>query len=389
MAIPISYNLRNLKVRKTTTIMTALGIALTVSVLLAVMALVEGLRSAFQTTAHPLNVLVMRKGSNSELSSNFTRQQYQDIKFKSGIARNPAGEPLVSLEMVTVIVLESPAKGTGSNITLRGVVNPVALELRDGLKVEQGRWFTAGRREAVIGKSLLGAYPETHVGGKLKFGRGEWDVVGVISQGNSAVNSEIWVDLNQVSADFERSSVLSSALVRAVDEPGVTALINSLKDDQKLNVDARTEKTYYEEQMVTAAPVQFLGTFIAIIMAVGSCFAAMNTMYAAVARRAREVGTLRVLGFSRGGILLSFFIESLLLSILGGLLGIALVLPLNNVTAAMGNFITFSETSFNFRVTPAIMAIGLGFAIVLGAAGGIFPARSAARKEILTALREM
>jgi putative ABC transport system permease protein len=388
MAIPISYNLRNLKVRKTTTIMTALGIALTVAVLLAVMALVEGLRSAFKTTAHPLNVLVMRKGSNSELSSNFSRQQYQDIKFKSGIARNPAGEPLVSLEMVTVIVLESPAKGTGSNITLRGVT-PLGLELRDGLKLEQGRWFTPGRREAVIGKSLVGAYPETHVGGKLKFGRGDWDIVGVISQGNSAVNSEIWVDLNQVSADFERSSVLSSALVRGVDEPGVTALINSLKDDQKLNVDARTEKTYYEEQMITAAPVQFLGTFIAIIMAVGSCFAAMNTMYAAVARRAREVGTLRVLGFSRGGILLSFFIESLLLSILGGLLGIALVLPLNNVTAAMGNFITFSETSFNFRVTPAIMTIGLGFAIVLGAAGGIFPARSAARKEILTALREM
>jgi ABC-type antimicrobial peptide transport system permease subunit len=352
------------------------------------MALVEGLRGAFETTAHPLNVLVMRKGSNSELSSNFTRQQFQDIKFNPGIARNSAGEPLVSLEMVTVIVLESPEKGTGSNITLRGVA-PVGLELRDGLKVEQGRWFTQGRREAVIGKGLLNAYPETHIGGKLRFGRGDWDIVGVISHGNSAVNSEIWVDLNQVSADFERSAVLSSALARAVDEPGVTALINSLKDDQKLNVDARTEKQYYEQQMITAAPVQFLGTFIAIIMAVGSSFAAMNTMYAAVARRAKEVGTLRVLGFSRGGILLSFFLESLLLSILGGLLGILLVLPLNNVTAAMGNFITFSETSFNFRVTPAIMAAGMLFAIVLGAFGGIFPARSAARKEILTALREM
>jgi ABC-type antimicrobial peptide transport system permease subunit len=174
-----------------------------------------------------------------------------------------------------------------------------------------------------------------------------------------------------------------------VDEPGVTALINDLSNDQRLNVDAKTEKVYYNAQMVAAAPVQFLGTFVAIIMAVGSCFAAMNTMYAAVARRAREVGTLRVLGFSRGGILFSFFVESLMLSILGGLIGIALVLPLNNVTAAMGNFVTFSETSFNFRVTPMIMVVGIVFAIILGAIGGIFPARSAARKEILTALREM
>jgi putative ABC transport system permease protein len=227
------------------------------------------------------------------------------------------------------------------------------------------------------------------MGGTLKFGRGDWQIVGVMSQKNSAVNSEIWVDLNQVSADNERSNVLSSATLRAIDEPGVSALINSLRDDQRLNVDAKREKDYYDAQMVAAAPVQFLGTFVAIIMAVGSCFAAMNTMYAAVSRRAREVGTLRVLGFSRGGILMSFFIESLMLSLLGGLLGIAMILPLNNVTAAMGNFVTFSETSFNFRVTPLIMAIGIAFAVVLGALGGIFPARSAAKKEILTALREM
>jgi putative ABC transport system permease protein len=386
MAIPLSYNIRNLRVRKTTTIMTALGIALTVSVLLAVMALVAGLRQAFETTAHPLNVLVVRKGSTSELSSNFSREQFQNLKFKPGIARDASGEPLASLEMVTVIALETPDKS--SNINIRGVT-PVGQHLRDGIKLEQGRWFTPGRREAVIGKNLVGSYPETRMGGKLKFGRGDWEIVGVISHGTSAVNSEIWVDLNQVSADFDRSSVVSSTLLRAVDEAGVSALVNDLQADQRLNVTAQTEKAYYATQMVTAAPVQFLGTFVAIIMAVGSCFAAMNTMYAAVSRRAREVGTLRVLGFSKGGILTSFFLESLMLSIIGGVLGILLVLPLNNVTAAMGNFITFSETSFNFRVTPTIMAIGLAFAIVLGALGGIFPARSAAKKEILTALREM
>jgi putative ABC transport system permease protein len=255
MAIPLTYNLRNLTVRKTTTIMTALGIALTVSVLLAVMALVAGLRSAFDTTSHPLNVLVMRKGSTSELTSNFSREQFQDLKFKQGIARNSAGEPMASLEMVTVIVLDAPGKASGTNINLRGLT-PLGLELRDGLKLEQGRWFTPGRREAVIGKNLLNAFNETHVGGKLKFGRGDWEIVGVMSQKSSAVNSEVWVDVNQVSADYDRTSVVSSALLRAVDEPGVDALRNSLQDDQRLNVDARREKEYYDAQMVAAAPRQ-------------------------------------------------------------------------------------------------------------------------------------
>jgi putative ABC transport system permease protein len=387
MAIPLAYNLRNLTVRKTTTIMTALGIALTVSVLAAVMALVKGLETSLQATAHPLNVLVVRRGATSELTSNFTRQQFQDIKFHPGIARSPSGEPLASLEMVTVVVLEKPGEDAGMNINLRGLL-PVGLQLRDGLKLERGRWFTPGRREAVIGRNLVGRYDQADIGGKLRFGRGDWEIVGVMSHKNSAVNSEIWVDVNQVSADYERSPVLSSALLRAVDEASVTPLINTLKDDQRLNVDARTENEYYNQQMAGADVVKFLGTFIAIIMAVGSCFAAMNTMYAAVARRAREVGTLRVLGFSRRGILFSFFLESVMLSIIGGLIGIVLVLPLNNVTAAMGNFITFSETSFNFRVTPEIMVASLIFAVAMGAAGGIFPAGSAARKQILTALRE-
>jgi putative ABC transport system permease protein len=178
-------------------------------------------------------------------------------------------------------------------------------------------------------------------------------------------------------------------LIRAVDRAAVQSLVNELKADQRLNVDAITEQQYYENQMVSAAPIRFLGTFVAVIMAVGSCFAAMNTMYASVARRAREVGTLRVLGFSRGGILFSFFLESLLLSAIGGLIGCILVLPLNNITTGLGNFITFSETSFSFRVTPFIMATGVLFAILLGAIGGILPARMAARKEILNALREI
>ena len=388
MAIPVSYNVRNLVVRKTTTIMTALGIGLTVAVLLSVLALVEGLRTAFKATSNPLHVLVTRKGATSELVSSVSRASFQDMKFKPGIAQSKSGEPMASLELVSVVVLTSPENPAGQNINLRGVT-PLGIEIRDGLKLDSGRWFTPGRREVVVGKSIASRYSGAKVGDKLKFAKGDWEVVGIMSQGTSAVNSEMWVDLNQAASDYNRSEVLSSVLVRATDSAAVQSLINNIKADQRLNMDAITEQEYYDKQMVSAAPIQFLGTFIAIIMAVGSCFAAMNTMYAAVARRAREIGTLRVVGFSRGGILFSFFVESLLLSILGGILGCLLVLPLNNITTGLGNFVTFSETSFSFRVTPFIMLAGVLFAAFLGAIGGFFPARMAAKKEILVALREV
>src|SRR3954470_7209425 len=207
MAIPLTYNIRNLTVRKTTTFMTALGVGLTVAVLLAVLALVSGLQTAFQSSGNPLQVLVMRKGSTAELNSNFSRAAYQDLKFKSGIARDKAGEPMASLEMVTVINLESVDSPSGMNVTLRGIT-PIGLEMRDGLKIDSGRWFQQGRREIVVGKSIEKRYPNARIGNKLKFGRGDWEVVGVMSAGDSAVNSEIFGDLNQVSSDYNRSEVL-------------------------------------------------------------------------------------------------------------------------------------------------------------------------------------
>jgi putative ABC transport system permease protein len=387
MAIPITYSLRNLAVRRTTTVMTALGIAVTVAVLLTILALVHGLNSAFAASGDPLDVLVMRKGSTSELSSNFTREAYQQLKVKPGIARMKNGEPMASLEMVTVLNLPSQSNPNGTNVTLRGV-SEAGIPIRHYLKLAAGRWFEPGKREVVVGAAIAQRHPGAALGKYLKFGRGEWRVVGIMDAGKSAANSEIFCDVNQVSADFNRSAVLSSALVRAVDPVAVRALINDINDDRQLNCTAETEREYYELQTDSGKPVQTVGIFVAIIMAVGSSFAAMNTMYAAVARRTREIGTLRVLGFSRGGILLSFFLESLLLSGLGGLAGCLLVLPLNGAQAGIGNLITFSEIAFEFRISPAIMATGLAFSLFMGALGGFFPARAAAKKEILDALRE-
>ena len=386
MAIPISYSMRNLTTRKTTTVMTALGIALTVAVLLSVSAMVEGLRTSLISTGHPLNVLVLRKGGTAELSSVITRENYQAKRQAPGIAKGRDGQPLASLELVTIIMLEGPEYPGGVNINVRGLT-PTGIEMRDGLRLVEGRWFTSGRREAVVGAGVARRYPSARLGRKLSFGRGEWEVVGVMDAGRSAANSEVFVDLNQIALDQNRSEALSSMLIRATDEVAAQALINDLSNDRALNVDAMTERSYYEKQTSSGAPLQILGTFVAVIMAIGSSFAAMNTMYAAVARRSAEIGTLRVLGFSKFGILTSFFLESLLLSLIGGIIGCLLVLPLNNFQTGIGNFITFSEITFEFRITPAIMGIGLAFALIMGALGGLFPAFSAARKEILTALR--
>lgn len=387
MAIPISYNIRNLVVRKTTTIMTAVGIALTVSVLLAVLALVAGLRTAFATTGDPLHVLVLRKGGNAELSSIVTQESFQVIKSFPGIAKGPDGQPLASLEVVSVINLPNVDSPNGVNVTLRGL-SSVGVQMRH-LNLLRGRWFTPGKREVVVGKSIAKRTPGAQLGKELKFGKGLWQVVGILDGGQSSFNSEIWGDADQIASDFNRANTLSSVLVQGENEVAAQSLIHALDDDRRLNVDAMAEKAYYEQQTVSSTPVQFLGIFVSIIMAVGSCFAAMNTMYAAVGRRAKEVGTLRVLGFTKGSILLSFFLESLLLSLIGGAIGILLVLPLNNVTTGIGNFLTFSETAFNFRVTPTIMVEGVLFALIMGAVGGFLPARQAANKEILTALRDV
>src|SRR5579862_9881633 len=386
MRIPLTYNLRNLLVRRTATITTALGMALTVAVLLAALALVDGLHRVFRSSGNPLNVLVLRKGSSSELSSAMSEPTYRNMLFKSGIAQRTAN-PMVSLEMITAVTLPKPGTVNGQAVTLRGLL-PIGVQLR-ALRLREGRWFQPGQREVVVGAAVARRCPAAQVGEWLAIGSSEWQVVGVMDAGTSAVNSEVFADLNQVSSYFNRRDQYSSVLLRATDAPSLGELMASLNDDPRLNVTAQTEKSYYEAQAASGAPLEHLGILVALIMSIGSGFAAMNTMFAAVARRSREIGTLRVLGFSQSSILFSFFVESVVLAGLGGLLGCLLVLPLNGITTGIGNFVTFSEIAFDFRVTPLIMLSGIAFAAVLGAVGGLFPARTAANKQILIALRDI
>ena len=389
MAIPLAYSLRNLRVRLMTTVTTALGIALTVAVLLGVLALVNGLRGALEVTGRPDQIIVMRQGSTAELVSGVQLDKFRAISLLDGIAQRE-GEPMVSHEVVSVVSLrlrsDPDNSETEGNVNIRGI-SPMGRYLRDDLELVEGRWFEPGKRELVVGRGLHGMRASTDIGDTIPFGRGDWEVVGVFDAGRSAYNSEVWADGNLAVADLGREGTRSSVLVRAADEAAAQSLMRRVKDDQRLLLEGTLEADYYAKQMSSAGPVQGLGMFVALIMAVGSCFAAMNTMYTAVARRAREVGTLRLLGFSRGSILLSFVLESLFLSLVGGIVGVLLVLPLNGVQSRIGNQITFSETMFSFEVAPQSMAMGIAFAAVMGIVGGLLPARLASGRSILDSLR--
>jgi len=394
MAIPISYNVRNLRLRKGLAIMTALGIALTVTTAIFLMALLEGLNRAFVSSGSPLDVLVLRKGSESELTGGFDASLFPTLKTLPGIAKDSHGEPMASAEWDVVIVL--PRKdGTGEvNVTVRGMM-PDGLEMRQlpgsegrpSVKLVEGRWFQTGQREVVVSKSIRQRFSHANLGDSLEFGKGSWKVVGVFDAGGSAYESEIWGDVNQMASDFDRQGSYSSVYLRATDPIDAEALTKRVSDDQRLKLDGMLETDYYAKQTSSGTPIRVIGMVVAVIMAIGSIFAAMNTMYAAVAYRGREIATLRVIGFSRPAILTSFVLESLLLALLGALAGIALMLPFNGMQTGTSNQVTFSEVVFALRITWGVAGYAILFALVMGFFGGLAPAWHAARQNILNALR--
>ena len=389
MGVPVSYNLRNLVERKGTTLMTAIGIGLTVAVLITSVAMTQGMKAVFAGSGNPLQVLVLRKGVDSELSSTLSEEVYQLVKTMPGIA-TLNGEPMVSPEGQTVVNLPSVENPNGMNVTVRGLM-PIGMKMRENAKLKQGRWNEPGKREVVVGEGIAARYPAARVGQKLKFGRGMWDVVGEFSDGESAANSEIWADLNQLRGDFERQGGSNSVLVRVESPAAVEQFKKAVAADQRLGADTFEEPAYYKNLTKSSSGIllQFIGFFVSIVMAVGAGFAATNTMYAAVARRAREIGTLRALGFSRFSILRSFVLESICLALIGGLVGCLIALPLNNMSAGIGNWQTFSEMAFKFRVGPGAILSGILFAALIGAIGGFLPAWAASRQTIVTAMRDL
>jgi len=386
MAIPISYNIRNMILRKRLTLMTALGIALTVTTTVFLMMLLAGMRKAFVSSGDPLNVLVLRKGSTSELAGGFTLDKLPILKQLPGIATDSHGQPMVSGEWVVVVAL--PRNGAEVNVTLRGMEQD-GLELRrNKVKLVEGKWFASGQREVVVSRSIHGRYSHTNVGDLIDFGKGPWKVTGIFDGGGSAYDSEIWTDLNQVANQFNRQGALGNAYLRATDRIAADALKHRVADDQQLQLDGMLETEYYDKQTSNGGGIRLMGYIVAFTMAIGSIFAAANTMYAAVAYRSREIATLRVIGFRRGSIVTSFMFESVLLALLGAALGILLMLPFNGMNTSTSNQVTFSEVVFSMQITMSVVITAVAFAVFMGLIGGVAPAWGAARREILAALRD-
>jgi ABC-type lipoprotein release transport system permease subunit len=387
MGVPINYNFRNLVERKGTTLMTAFGIGLTVAVLVASLALTAGLKIVFTGSGDSRQVLVLRKGVNAELTSTVSTEAYQIIRRLPGIATTAQGEPMVSPEALTVVNLPSVDSPEGMNVTVRGVL-PIGLAMRD-IVLQQGKMIQPGLRQVIVGESVARRYPDAQIGKQVRFGRGLWEVVGVFRIGDTAANSEIWVDLNQLRGDFEREGGSSSLLVRAQSEATIADLKNTIDNDQRLGSSVMGEKEYYASLTSSGAPLEGLGFSVALIMAIGSAFAATNTMYAAVARRTREIAMLRAVGFGRWAILRSFMLESIFLALVGGVVGVLIALPVNGLTTAVGSFVTFSEVAFKFRIGWIAIVSGLVFAAAIGVLGGFLPAWAASKKGIVMAMHDL
>lgn len=387
MNIPLKYNIRNLTGRRGTILMTVASIAFVVLVYIGVLSLAGGLRAAFGASGDPRNVLVLRDGAGTETESYFPTEKHREMAALPGVEHDAQGEPLASGEVVILQIL-SRRDGSESNVALRGV-GPAAFGVRPRVQVVEGRRFEPGRAEVVVGAQLAKRFPELRLGSEITFGRTKFTVVGLLDAQGGSFASEVWGAVQDFGDAFQRQNYCSSSLIRTASPDEAKALVSRIEADQRLNLKAVWEPDYYAEQTrSTGAQFIMLGTLLAVLMAFGACFAAANTMYAQVAARAKEIGTLRALGFRRRSVLGAFLVESAFLGLLAGLLGAAISLPLNGITTGTTNYATFSEITFALRTSPDILAQGIFLAVLTGVFGGLVPAISAARRPIAALLRE-
>ncbi len=385
--IPIKYNLRNLRVRWVTTLMTVIGTGLVVWASVLTFGLTEGLEHALRVSGDPLDVIVMRKGSDTETSSAIESQTAREIANLPGIAQDASGQPLCAIEFVTILTKPRRNNGGTTNLIVRGVQD-VSRQLRPGFTIVEGRDVKPGVSEIITSRQLAARFENLGLGEKLEINKVEFTVVGYFEASGSAAESEVWTDLTDLTAARRVQGAVSIVNLRATDQATRDRLIETLQVDERFKLLALTEPAYFETQMTASIALRIIGFMIGGFLTFGAMFAAANTMYAAVANRAREIGTLRALGFSRFSVLSSFLVESLLLCLLGGLLGCLATLPFNGISTGTANWATFSEITFAFRFGPSVLFQGVVMALVMGLLGGMFPAIRAIRLKIIDALRQ-
>ena len=383
--MPLGYNVRNVMVRWRATVATVMGVALVVAVYVLVQSLAAGLEKSSGSTGDPRNVLITRQGATAESSSQVTREQYKIIPFLPQVARDAQDRPLASADVVVLINLPRLENRGEANVLVRGL-SPLGRELRPQVRLAEGRWFTPGQREVVASRRLAARFAHLEVGGRFRTAGADLTVVGWMEGGGCAFDSEIWMDADEARSLFDRE-MYSSVLVRVKDPASLQPLLDRLEADKRLPLKAEVETEYYRQQTKTATPIKILGNFLATMMSIGAIFAAMNTMYASVGARTREIDTLRVLGFRRRTILLSFLVEGAILAFIGGVLGCLLALPMHGYSTGTMGFESFSEVVFQFRITPWLAGKGLIFAVLVGVGGSLLPAWRAARLPVIAALK--
>ena len=388
MAIPISYNIRNVFQRPVSTLTTALGVGLTVSIFIGALALASGFQAALIKSGSNNNAMALRKGADSEISSGITRDQASILRALPDVAFGRDGRPLVSADLVVVTNKPRLGQPGSSNLTVRGI-DPASLALRPQIKITAGRMFQPGSDEVMVGERISKRFANCGIGDRIRFQQRDFSVVGHFTADGASFESEIWGDNAVLMPALQRDNVFQSVTFRLTDPKRFEALEKQLEADPRLGIQLRRESEFYSSQSeLLGNIIRFMGVFITAIMAVGAVFGAMNTMYAAVGSRTREIATLLVLGFTPVSVMLSFMIESVILALFGGLIGCLLVLPINGIVTSTTNFSSFSELAFAFRVTPSALVAGLVFAGLMGLVGGFLPSLRAARQPLATSLRE-
>jgi putative ABC transport system permease protein len=390
MALPLAYNIESVKQRWPTTIVAVLGIAGSVSVCIAVLALASGFRAALVSSGSPDNAMVRRNGATSEMDSVVMLDQVRALEDAPEVAQE-GGMPLVSPEIVVVANLPLRESGTDANVQIRGVNAARALKVHPSVHIKEGRFIEAAMAEVVVGKHAAMSYAGMALGQKLRLGGTDWTIVGVMDAGGSSFDSEVWCDSSLLAPVYHRPlETFQSTTVRLVSRDALDALRGRADTDPRLQVQVERETDYYARASERfEAIIWRLGTLVAAVMGIGAVFAALNTMYSAVAERGREIATIRALGFGQGAVVVSFLFEALLIAFAGGVIGALCALPLNGLTTATMNWQTFSHLSFAFRVTPTLLGFGLLFALFMGILGGLPPALRASRLPITVALRDL
>jgi putative ABC transport system permease protein len=389
VAIPVIYNFRSVKARWTSAIVAVLGIAGTVGVFVAMLSLARGFKATLVSSGSYDNAIIMRAGATSEMTGGVGIDAVKIIQDAPGIARGTDG-PLVTPEVVLVAPIPLISTGTDANVQVRGVSKNV-LQIRNKVKIVQGRMFQPGLDEVVVGKNANTSYSGLTVGNTINLGTVRWQVVGVFDAGGSSFDSEIWADAHLIGPAYNRPDTLfQSVTVHLASPDSFQQFKDAVVSDPRLNVDVSREIDYYSKQSTRLTTlITVLGGLVAAIMAIGAVFGALNTMYSAVAERGREIATMRALGFGGPSVVFSFVIEALLIALVGGLLGCLVVLPLNGLTTGAMNLQTFSHLAFAFKITPELLVKGIIFALVMGFVGGLLPAVRAATRPVASALREL